>query len=56
VRSSGGIGGPWRSANPMQPATKEHQTYTTATFEWHDLTLATVSIFEESAAPTDHGR
>lgn len=30
--------------------------YTTAAFGWLDVTLATVSVFEESTAGSDHGR
>ena len=31
----------WMVSLPAQPATKEHQTYTTAAFGFHDVTLAT---------------
>eukprot|EP01052_Picozoa_sp_SAG31_P034043 SAG31_NODE_3921_length_3749_cov_6.133973_4_plen_429_part_00 len=45
----------WTVRVPPQPATKEHQTYTTAAFSFHDVTLATVSIFEETTSPSDFG-
>lgn len=45
----------WTVRVPRQPATKEHQTYTTAAFRFHDVTLAAVSIFEETTSPTDFG-
>eukprot|EP01043_Picozoa_sp_COSAG02_P038557 COSAG02_NODE_2982_length_7621_cov_3.542808_9_plen_477_part_01 len=45
----------WTVRAPPQPASKEHQTYTTAAFRFHDLTLATVSVFEETTAPNDFG-
>lgn len=45
----------WSVSLPPQPATKEHQSYTTAAFAFHDVTLATVSVFEETTAPNDFG-
>ena len=45
----------WEVTAPPQPATKEHQTYTTAAFRFHDITLATTSIFEETTAADDFG-
>ena len=46
----------WTTSLPPQPATKEHQAYTAALFRFHDITLATVSVFEETTAPNDFGR
>ena len=45
----------WEVTAPPQPATKEHQTYTTAAFRFHDITLATASIFEQTTAADDFG-
>lgn len=45
----------WQAVVPAQPANKDHQTYITNTFQFHDIRLATVSVFEETTAEDDKG-
>jgi len=49
------IVGPWEAMVPQQPPAKEHQTYTMAPFSWHDISLAIVSVFEETTKKGDMG-